>query len=86
MSENECASCVTISENVFMTCVARHVGKNMFDTSAISDNNYVTNVMSAIYFRQICHISDEYLTDVLHIRLIENAGNSEIGRRLYSNT
>ena len=87
--------CHHVGKCIFDMCC--HFGKSMFDTSAMSDNNYVTNVMSAMNFRRICHvssmnfrqirhISNEFLTDVLHIRLIENAGNSEIGRRLYSNT
>ena len=61
LSDNVCSTRVAISKNVCSTCVAISERKSMFDTSA----------MSAINFRQIRHVGNEFTTDVLHIRLIK---------------
>ena len=63
LSENVCSTRVAISKNVCSTCVAISEIKSMFDTSS----------MSAINFRQIRHVGNEFPTDDLHIRLIQSS-------------
>ena len=53
--------CHHVGKCIFDMCC--HFGKSMFDTSVMSDNNYVTNVMSAMNFRRICHVSNEFPTN-----------------------